>query len=138
MQEKTSHYKTTQKETFLSFFKEQANSCFSSKQVVLSMENQMGPATVYRYLSRFTKEGILTRFIGDADGRVYYKLSESSESPQHVHLQCVSCSKLIHTDCSYFIELEDHIKESHSFNMDLTKTVFFGLCEDCNSKGEEK
>ncbi len=41
-------------------------------------------------------------------------------------------------DCGFIAEIQKHIKESHSFTVDIGKTVIYGLCENCKNKGKEE
>ena len=58
-------------------------------------------------------------------------VGDSEECRLHFHLKCIKCGKLIHLECDYLSDLEKHISEHHKFTVDNTKTVLYGVCEDC-------
>ena len=39
--------------------------------------------------------------------------------------------KTDHLPCEDVVKLEQHLMESHGFQMDPCRTVFYGICEDC-------
>ena len=54
------------------------------------------------------------------------------------HMKCEECGSLIHLECDAITELEDHIWKDHRFRVDPGRTVFYGLCEECEKKGYEE
>ena len=40
--------------------------------------------------------------------------------------------------CGYLQEIDKHILEHHGFHVDHSKTVFYGICQDCSRAEEEK
>ena len=54
--------------------------------------------------------------------------------PVCYHLKCEICGRLIHMECREITELEQHLLAHHGFRIDPTRTVFFGICEDCSRK----
>ena len=124
-------YATKQKEQLLSFFQNNPNHCFSSKQLLEATDIEMGEATIYRHLARFTKQGVLIRFVGDGDKKIYYQLNCNHRFNEHFHLKCLKCGMIFHSDCVFMKDLKEHIEEHHSFCIDNTKTVLYGLCSQC-------
>ena len=51
--------------------------------------------------------------------------------PSCFHCKCEKCGKLIHLHCEDVVKLEQHLMESHGFQMDPCRTVFYGICEEC-------
>ena len=126
-------YKTKQRDEIVDFFTKRRGKCFSAKDIIKSGEITSGEATVYRTLSKLTESGILKRF---TDGNSScYQLADSNECASHFHLRCDKCGKLIHLDCDFINEVQNHIKAKHDFFVDIGKTVFYGLCGEC-AKGE--
>jgi Fur family ferric uptake transcriptional regulator len=46
-------------------------------------------------------------------------------------LKCNVCGRLIHVECSELSKISLHIEEHHGFVLDPSKTVFYGICENC-------
>lgn len=49
----------------------------------------------------------------------------------HYHLVCKSCNLLIDLDLSYNKELDKMVEKQTGFKIDRHKTVFEGLCPEC-------
>ncbi len=129
---KTKRYHTRQKDIILNFFKTHADECFCAKDIINNDALPLGEATVYRYLSKFTKENKLKKFISDNRGGAFYQYSDNDICANcHIHLKCLSCGQLVHLNCSFMMQIENHMKEIHNFSLDNSKTVIYGLCEHC-------
>lgn len=127
-----SSYKTKQRDEIVEFFNSHRGKCYTAKDLIKSGEVSSGEATVYRTLSKLAGQGILKRFTdGDA---ACYQLNESEECSRHFHLKCESCGKLIHMDCDFMADMSRHIEQSHSFFVDIGKTVIYGLCGECKER----
>lgn len=126
-------YKTKQRDEIVEFFNSHRGKCYTAKDLIKSGEVSSGEATVYRTLSKLAGQGILKRFTdGDA---ACYQLNESEECSRHFHLKCESCGRLIHMDCDFMADMSRHIEQSHSFFVDIGKTVIYGLCGECKERG---
>lgn len=99
----------------------------------------VGKSTVYRYLERLVEEGQVRKFFLEEGMSACYQLAagEGEDCHEHFHLKCLRCGRLLHIECEYLSEVEQHIFGSHRFRVDNTKTVLYGICEDC-ALGEEK
>lgn len=131
----TSGYKTKQRDLILNYFKENNFKHVTADDVVAHLKMQgtsVGKSTVYRYLEKLVEQGIVRRyFIEEGQGACYQYAGDSKECHKHFHLKCVKCGKLIHIECNYLDEAEKHILKSHDFEIDNTKTVLYGRCENC-------
>ena len=61
----------------------------------------------------------------------YLGAEEHCHKTSCFHCKCEKCGKLIHLHCEDVVKLEQHLMESHGFQMDPCRTVFYGICEDC-------
>ncbi|MFA7674155.1 MAG: transcriptional repressor [Clostridia bacterium] len=128
-------YNTKQRDQLLSFFKEHREKCFSSKELINESGINIGEATLYRYLAKFTEEGILNRYTGDSESKVYYQIKNCNSHDEHFHLKCTQCGRLLHSDCKFMKDMDEHFKNVHDFSVDNTKTVIYGICKDCKDTG---
>ncbi len=129
-------YKTKQRDEIVEFFNSHRGKCYTAKELIKSGEVSSGEATVYRTLSRLAQQGVLKRFTdGDAS---CYQLNESEECSRHFHLKCEKCGKLIHMDCDFMADMSRHIEQSHSFFVDIGKTVIYGTCGECAARDKER
>ena len=126
------NYNTKQRDEIVEFFNQHRGKCFTAKELIKSGELSSGEATVYRALSKLTNQGILKRFTdGDA---ACYQLNESEACTSHFHLKCEQCGRLIHMDCDFLTDMKRHIENAHGFNVDIGKTVIYGLCGNCTEE----
>lgn len=128
-------YKTKQRDEILGFFRENADGCFTAREVIEKV--RAGEATVFRTLSALVDEGVLKRFTGDSSrgGAAHYQYNMCTESEPHIHLKCEDCGRLIHMDCGFMNNIVSHFRADHGFAVDCTRTVIYGRCEACAGKG---
>ncbi len=91
-------------------------------------ENYVSRPTVYRALKEFVDAGLLRTF--ELDGRAVYE--HDYGYPQHDHLYCVQCNKLIEFQSEELIELRNQVAKQHRFRVQSHRFVVEGVCEDCS------
>jgi Fur family ferric uptake transcriptional regulator len=87
-------------------------------------------ATVYRTLAKLVDAGLLRRL--ELGPRMYYE--HDYGYPQHEHLQCTVCGKMIEFQSS---ALEETIREAcrqHRFNASGHTFIIRGTCTNCTTK----
>ena len=96
-------------------------------------ENAIGQTTVYRQMERLVSEGKVQKYILDGTCACFeYVGSHNEEHDENCfHCKCITCGKLIHLECEEIRHLQDHILCEHNFTLDTSRTVFYGLCENC-------
>lgn len=133
-------YNTKQQEIILSCLKQSHGEHMTADDIYLCLKengNPVGKTTVYRHLEKLTEQGVIRRFtIGDSSSACY-QYAGDSKCCDHYHLKCSSCGKLIHIECEFLDELAKHIYDDHKFILDGSKTVLYGLCEDCAGKEKQ-
>lgn len=83
--------------------------------------------TVYRTLGEFVDAGLLRKF--ELDGRAVYE--HDYGYPQHDHLYCNQCQKLIEFKSDELVELRSHVAQDHGFRVTGHRLIVYGICEDC-------
>ena len=94
----------------------------------------VGMTTVYRQLDKMVEEGIVKKYILDSSSAACFEYVDNHsecEAKGCTHLKCTGCGKLIHLHCDDLIATERHILEEHGFKTDMTRTVIYGLCDEC-------
>ncbi len=89
--------------------------------------------TVYRTLGEFVDAGLLRKFV--LDGRGVYE--HDYGYPQHDHLYCVKCEKLIEFQSPELLELRNEVAKSHQFQVRTHRLIISGVCEGCR-KGRRR
>lgn len=133
-------YKTKQKEIILDYLKSNEDSHVTIDEVfnyLSEQGNKVGRTTVYRHMEKLADDGVLRKYyIEEGIGSCYQYIGEREDCHQHFHLKCTECKELIHLKCSYLEDLNNHILKDHNFKINNTKTVFYGICENCRDKLE--
>ena len=134
-------YKTKQKEFLLECLAENKDVHMTVSDISAYMREKghaMGMSTVYRQLDKLVSSGLVRKYIIDENSSACYQFADSQGGCcEHFHLKCSSCGKLIHTDCSLMRKIADHMRESHGFEVDCTKTLLYGTCSECLNKNKQ-
>lgn len=83
--------------------------------------------TVYRTLAEFVDAGLLRKF--ELDGRAVYE--HDYGYPQHDHLYCHKCRKLIEFQSDELLELRDKVAREQKFRVESHRLIISGVCNDC-------
>jgi len=129
-------YKTKQQELLLSCFKAMQGRHFTAEDVSDYFQKQnisIGIATIYRQIEKFVAMGVVQKyFLGEQNAACFqYMGEECHKEVSHFHLKCEKCGTLIHLECHDLEQLSSHLMAEHGFALDLFRTVFYGLCENC-------
>lgn len=129
-------YKTKQKEIILSFFIENKDKHLTVSDIVNhinSIGENVGTATVYRYLDKLVSNGVIRKyFLDDKTGACYQYIDNTENCKNHFHLKCIKCGALLHLDCSHMQSIENHVLSHHEFEIDNSRTVLYGRCKNCH------
>ncbi|MFT5301067.1 MAG: Fur family ferric uptake transcriptional regulator [Mariniblastus sp.] len=83
--------------------------------------------TVYRTLTEFVDAGLLRKFA--LDGRSVYE--HDYGYPQHDHLYCSKCEKLIEFQSSELLTLRDSVANKQNFQVRSHRLIITGVCDKC-------
>ncbi len=140
--ERGNGYRTKQKEQIYAFMLENRQRHVTANEIALYLSAEgtpVGVATIYRYLDKLVEQQEIRKYVMDEkSGACYQYVGADPVCNAHFHLKCVRCHTLIHTDCDYLQELDQHIFEHHGFRVDQSKTVLYGICAACAAKEETR
>jgi Fur family ferric uptake transcriptional regulator len=129
------HPQTRQRHLLLELIRE-ANGHIDAKELfrlAVNKDSSISSATVYRNLNLFKQLGLIDeKRLGQA--RCYY---EVKHSPQHQHLVCGGCGKVIDFDCP-LSELVERVKRENSFTVTKAEVYFEGYCSECAKEKEKE
>lgn len=137
MAKSRSKYNTRQREVLLEYLKSVSGSHITAGDVCDYFKERgtaIAQATVYRRLESLVDEGIINKYIIDANSPACFEYVEKdSHVSGHIcfHCKCEKCGKLVHLHCDELSGIMEHLYEEHSFDLDPKRTVFYGLCETC-------
>lgn len=89
-------------------------------------------STIYRNLELLEELG-LVRHTHLTDRAPTY---HSTAQPQHVHLVCRSCRRVLEADPEEFDALVAVLQERHGFTPDIGHLTVFGTCGECAAASE--
>lgn len=132
-----SRYKTRQRELLLDYLKTLSGTHFTARDICEYFKTRgiaIGQSTVYRQLEQLVAEGLINKYIFDANSPAcfeYVSTETHHEGQTCFHCKCEKCGKLIHLHCDELAAISGHLYQAHRFTMDPLRTVFYGLCEEC-------
>ena len=126
-------YKTKQREIILNYLKNNKDKHSTVEDISNHFKNQVGQTTIYRYINMLVNEGLVRKYIVDLGQPACFQYIENNvECETHYHLKCNECAKITHLECGLFRDLEKHLEEEHSFKMDTSKLLLYGICSNCS------
>ena len=132
-----SKYRTKQREILLAYLETVPGTHITANDVCEHFKAQgapIGQSTVYRQLERLVDEGIINKYIIDANSPACFEYvgpDKHVDTEVCYHCKCEKCGKLIHLHCDEIEELQKHLFSEHHFKLNPMRTVFYGLCEQC-------
>ena len=130
-----STYHTKQQDELIAYLKQRPGNHWTAAQLrdeLARAGKTISIATIYRQLERFVEEGSVKKYLLETGDSACYEYTEEAEScALHFHCKCEKCGRLIHLDCDELQEIQVHLKEHHGFLWDAGRTVFYGICDQC-------
>lgn len=130
------NYKTKQREELLRYLRTAPGDHITVGDICGHFQRcgrPIGTATVYRQLERMVDEGLVNKYLIDAATPACFAYigRESHGGETCFHCKCERCGRLIHLHCEELEGLSGHILEHHGFAVNPLRTVFYGVCENC-------
>lgn len=106
---------------------------FDADELLAKLQQEFGTRevsrpTVYRTLSELVDAGLLRQM--SLAGRSVYE--HDYGYPQHDHLYCQRCEKLIEFSSAEFKALRDAVAREHKFRVLGHRLIIQGICADCS------
>ncbi len=132
------NYKTKQRELIYKFLINNKNRHVTVEEIIdytKTTDSPVGKTTAYRYIDELERKGRIRKYIVEKGiSACYQYVDEDGECHNHFHLKCKDCGELIHLDCGFLNDIKIHLFEGHNFDIDSSKTVFYGTCKKCLKK----
>lgn len=91
-------------------------------------DGKISRGTVYRNLSQLAQTGQILQIKVPGPDRYDFRLHP------HYHLICTCCGSVTDADIPYAAELDEAVGRSSSFVIARHRTVFEGVCPECQAK----
>ncbi len=130
-------YNTRQREVLLEYLRKMQGEHITVNDIRSYLSESgsgVGMTTIYRQLDKMVDEGIVKKYVLDSSSAACFEYVDSHNECREsgcTHLKCTSCGKLIHLHCDDLKTTGKHILEEHGFKVDMTRTVIYGLCDEC-------
>lgn len=111
---------------------ERADSPVSAAAIVDALREQgehIGIATVYRQLEKLERQGSVHKVTTDEGA--YYQFCTHGCALDCCLFKCECCGRIVHLDCHQLAPLYEHLEHEHGFSINPRKTMFYGLCREC-------
>ena len=97
---------------------------------LLSHDEEIGLATVYRVLTQFEGAGLVCRRHFESGQSVF----ELNSGEHHDHLVCVKCSAVVEFLDPTIEARQERIAAEHHFEIEDHSLVVYGVCQACQRK----
>ena len=97
-------------------------------------DKKASPSTVYRTLKELVDAGLLRQMT--LNGRAVYE--HDYGYPQHDHLHCEKCEKLIEFQSDELKALRAAVAEQYNFRVTGHRLIISGVCEECSQVRRRK
>jgi len=128
-------YQTEQRRLLYSFLTAHPDEQFSAREIadVLS-GHSISLSAVYRNLAAMVDEGLINRVTKYGSRESFYQFIQSEECQNALHLICTECGKTFHMSRLLDEWLIHSLSQSDGFQLNKTKTILYGVCQNCGSK----
>lgn len=134
-------YNTKQGQIILDIIETTKGSHFSVEDIYERIKNEdlsIGKATVYRHIKDLVEEGVLRKYAAEFGKSACFEYIEELGQSLY-HFKCSHCNSLIHVHCLLIDQVKGHLLEEHGFEIDDSKLVFVGQCQNCRkNRGKEE
>src|SRR4029078_6716726 len=105
---------------------------FDADQLLLDLSRtaaarKVSRPTIYRTLAEMVEAGLLRKMV--LGGRAVYE--HDYGYPQHDHLECTQCHKLIEFSSDQLLRLREAVAREHPFRVTGHRLIINGLCSQC-------
>ena len=131
-------YNTRQRQAVAAFLAAHADRYLSVDDVFGLMRTEgssVGRTTAYRTLESLSSEGEVAKVFVPGGSEARYRLIDPARRDEG-QLVCLDCGKVLSLDCEMLVEFTRHVQADHGFSIDPTRTVLYGLCQECMASRE--
>ena len=133
-------YKTKQREELLDYLISVQGQHITVNDICRHFQDRgisIGVATIYRQLEKMVNEGLVSKYIIDANTPACFEyIADDEDHDKEIcfHCKCEKCGKLIHLHCEELEDMQGHLSEEHEFTLNPMRTVLYGICGECREK----
>ena len=103
--------------------------------ILKSKNISIGRATVYRFIKQLEDMGEIRKYhISENSSACFEYIGDGSQCKNHCHAMCSICGRVLHIQNELLDSFAEKIKEQDDFEIDDSRTVFYGICSNCKKK----
>lgn len=132
-----SKYRTKQRELLLNYLKSKQGTHLSAAEIADHFREQsvpIGLTTIYRQLENLVQEGLIERFVFANQSAASYQYLEKPLEESQIHFHCEACQGVFQVECHELEHIQSHMLNQHGLQLDLFKTLFYGICPRCSKE----
>ena len=110
---------------------------YQMKRYIAENQNDLYADGQLRLMIVCEEQGLVAKYVVDGTSSACFEyLGHDEHCHKHIcfHCKCEKCGKVIHLECGEMAHLGEHMLADHGFQWDFTRTVFYGICEECRGK----
>ena len=134
-------YKSKHRDQILSILQENEKEHMTAGQILDELRASgisIGVATIYRQLERMVEEGLVNKYIIDANSPACFEYVDRQTTcgEECFHCKCEKCGKVVHIERKSVEAAMQSLSgsEGNGFELDCTRTLFYGICGDCRRR----
>ena len=133
-------YNTEQKKLLLDFLEENHDNSYTIEEISQELKLRgasVGKSTVYRLMTKLVEEKRVKRQLADNSRKAIYRITLDTHCHNHLHLQCITCGRVLHLDEKTSDQLLNTVKKLNDFSVSEEDTVLLGKCAQCKLGGDK-
>jgi len=99
-------------------------------KILLSEDEEIGLATVYRVLTQFEAAGLVTRHHFEGGNSIF----ELNKGSHHDHIVCMKCGKVDEFTDAVIEKRQENIAEKLGYELTDHSLYLYGFCSQCKNK----
>ncbi|MDR0697417.1 MAG: transcriptional repressor [Christensenellaceae bacterium] len=89
--------------------------------------------TIYRRIKMLISEGVIIKYESTDSDKASFGYNVNLIDYKGYHIFCTKCKTLAYIECDVVDSFSFHLLNSHKFQLDKARTVFYGQCEKCST-----
>ena len=136
--QRPANYNTKHGKAIIAYLASVKGTFVTAAQIAEHLQKEQGAIsrpTIYRQLEKLANEGKVRKNLFSDSAIYHFQYIDQNEFEQDLyHLKCESCDEVFNLKCDEVYQVSRHISEAHAFQVDDSKTVFYGKCKTCLQK----
>jgi Fur family ferric uptake transcriptional regulator len=131
-------YVTEQRKLLYAFFAAHPDEQFTAKEISNALAHaSISLSAVYRNLAAMADDGLILRSVKQGSRENVYRFLHGDACKNALHLTCTACGKTFHLSRPATGQVLRGLQNTDGFQLDISKTVIYGVCKKCGGTAEK-